>query len=76
MLRMGPPCLGCTHWHGSKGNWVWTCDAYPAGIPEEIRYWEVDHRKPYKGDNGVLYEPRDQPHKKRADRIWDALDRK
>jgi len=34
------------------------CKAYPEGIPEEILTNKVDHHKPYKGDNGIQYEPR------------------
>lgn len=44
-------CTICKH-----RNLDWTCKAYPKGIPEEIFNNEVDHRKPYKGDNGITYE--------------------
>jgi len=35
------------------------CKAFPnrSGIPVEIRYGEVSHTKPYKGDNGIQFEP-------------------
>lgn len=33
-----------------------TCSAYPQGIPEAIITSEVDHRQPYKGDNGIQFE--------------------
>lgn len=33
------------------------CEAYPNGIPEEIRLGKNDHKKPYPGDNGIQYEP-------------------
>jgi hypothetical protein len=33
------------------------CLAFPEGIPEEIITGEVDHSKPYPGDNGILYAP-------------------
>jgi len=32
-----------------------TCKAFPKGIPIEILKGEVDHRNPYKGDNGITY---------------------
>ena len=32
------------------------CKAFPKGIPEVILTGEVDHRKPFKGDNGIQFE--------------------
>jgi len=34
------------------------CKAFPKGIPDKILSNEVDHTKPYKGDNGVRFEKR------------------
>lgn len=34
-----------------------TCDAFPAGIPDEVLWNRHDHKKPYPGDNGVRFEP-------------------
>jgi hypothetical protein len=36
---------------------VLCCKAFPSGIPDEILQGEHDHREPYSGDNGILYEP-------------------
>ena len=33
------------------------CKAFPNGIPNEILTGEFDHTKPYKGDNGLRFEP-------------------
>lgn len=33
------------------------CAAFPEGIPDPILYNKVDHRKPYKGDHDVRFEP-------------------
>jgi len=33
------------------------CNAFPEEIPEEILTGEYDHTKPYKGDNGIQFEP-------------------
>lgn len=32
------------------------CDAFPDGIPDEIYIGGFDHRRPFPGDGGVLYE--------------------
>lgn len=32
-----------------------TCKAFPKGIPEEIISGKHDHRKPFRGDKGILY---------------------
>ena len=36
-----------------------TCIAYPKGIPDKILTGEINHRKPYKGDNGIQFEARE-----------------
>ena len=33
------------------------CLAFKGGISKEILNGEVDHTKPYKGDNGITFEP-------------------
>ena len=44
-------CISCTHYRmGGR------CEAYPEGIPYEIISGQVDHKKPYKGDNGIQFE--------------------
>ena len=35
------------------------CEAFEDRIPGEIWVTEVDHRKPYKGDNGIQFEFQD-----------------
>ena len=46
------PCLICVHYRGLQ-----KCDAFPEQIPAKILLWEHDHREPYKGDNGIRFEP-------------------
>lgn len=52
-------CSVCKRYRGDD-----KCDAFPEGIPQEIRMDEHDHRQPFPGDNGLLYEPvsPDTPH--------------
>jgi len=38
---------------------TFACDAFPAGIPASIIENRRDHRKPYPGDRGILFEPRE-----------------
>ena len=45
-------CILCKHFRVNE-----TCEAFPAGIPPEIRSGAFDHTKPYPGDNGVRYDP-------------------
>ena len=35
------------------------CLAFPDGIPDPIWMGENDHKKPYKGDHGIQYDPVD-----------------
>jgi len=48
-----PKCVYCKHFNHLE----WNCMAYTGGIPEEILTGEIDHTKPYKGDNGIQFEP-------------------
>ncbi len=53
-------CMRCKHYHPyTDPETVNTCNAYPDGIPLEILEDKVDHHKPYKGDHGIQFEPRD-----------------
>lgn len=40
------------------------CKAYPKHIPKIILTGKHDHRKPYKGDNGIRFEQREEKNKK------------
>lgn len=35
------------------------CEAYPDGIPMAIILIRVDHRKPYSGDHGIQFAPKE-----------------
>lgn len=64
-------CASCKHYRGLKPVGEWdtqqVCDAFPDGIPEELLVGDVDHRKPYPGDNGIRFEPEEETDKDKTD---------
>jgi hypothetical protein len=56
MIATEPICLRCTHFDRTNKNGL-TCAAFPMGIPVMIVTSVDDHRKPYPGDNGILFDP-------------------
>jgi len=58
-LLATPLCMLCKHFRQTLFPQA-TCDAYPNGIPPAILSWEHDHRTRFPGDNGILFEPRDE----------------
>lgn len=53
MTNLPPMCYSCTRVHSGEG---WRCDAFPGGIPAKIIDWRADHRIPFVGDHGILFE--------------------
>lgn len=47
-------CSRCKNYEGGK-----TCKAFKGGIPQVILDGKDDHKKPYPGDNGIMFEPID-----------------
>jgi hypothetical protein len=66
-----PPCLFCQRFNRAKDDN--TCEAFPAGIPEEIFLGDFDHRQPYPGDNDLRFEPVDQAAIEYADLFFALL---
>ena len=54
-IRISEICLICRHFRVDAPV---TCNAFPDGIPDEIRLGDFDHRQPYEGDNGITWKPR------------------
>lgn len=48
--RIPSICDACRHLRGT-----WTCDAFPGGIPVEIRMFGQSHEDPWPGDHGIQF---------------------
>jgi len=55
MIGEAPVCVECKHLIFDKGPLK--CHAYPDGIPEDITLGGNGHKKPFKGDRGIQFEP-------------------
>ncbi len=72
MTTYAPPiCTGCTRFRNDDDERL-TCDAFPDGIPDAILTSEADHRKAYKGDQGLRFDPKDLDAARYAKTILDA----
>ena len=55
IILIPPQCLKCKQYNVFKYIGV-SCKAFPNGIPEQILSGKHDHTKPFKDDNGILFE--------------------
>lgn len=55
-VLIAPICYDCKYFDKDNSYKWFKCKAYPKGIPDEIISNEIDHTKPYKGDNGIQFE--------------------
>lgn len=59
MQAVQPICMNCKHLDRDPDATSFRCSAFPDGIPEKIIFNEADHRRSYRGDNGIRYDPID-----------------
>lgn len=50
-------CSICANLNLNPNNNPPVCKAFPSGIPPEIWIGRNNHRKPFTGDNGILFTP-------------------
>ena len=53
-------CLNCRRYKPERFALPKRCQAFPDGIPDAIYFGDANHRKPYEGDGGLLYDPIDK----------------
>ena len=52
-----PICIGCRHYDRTAPGPGIRCTAFPGGVPDEIFASQADHREPFQGDQGILFDP-------------------
>jgi len=60
-----PQCFDCKFFHNDLSLSHdpmngFSCDAFPAGIPDEIINGSHDHKKPFPNDQGIRFEKADE----------------
>ena len=74
--RLAPICFGCTRLkaiqRGTEGKML--CDAFPEGIPAPIVLNDADHRRPFAGDGGKMFEAKTLADEEYATLLFDMTD--
>lgn len=66
--RTMPICLLCTHFRAQAAGL--TCDAFPDGIPAAILESRADHRRAFRKDGGVRFDPTSDVAADYADKVF------
>jgi hypothetical protein len=68
-------CPFCIHLKHTARDLA-VCDAFPQGIPDEIKFGYNHHTEPWPGDNGIQFEAREEfKHLTKSFEDIDAQDR-
>lgn len=65
MIGPAPMCYNCKHFRTD-----FKCDAFPRSIPRAILLGGFDHRKPYRGDKGIQFDPKPDTNMELIDFIY------
>jgi len=65
-------CLYCLHYNAEKS--IFSCKAFPNGIPLDIASGQFNHHKAFKGDKGIRFKL-DEEKIKREEKIQKLLER-
>jgi len=72
MQTLPPICIRCAHFHRDAPTGI-TCHAFPdaaaGGIPDAILETRHDHHRPFLGDRGIRFHPKDEQAHEDADMI-------
>jgi excisionase family DNA binding protein len=49
-------CFECKYFRGARQG---KCEAFPDQIPSEIWSGNIEHNKPFPGDRGISFQPKD-----------------
>ena len=55
-MKSLPMCMDCEHFREAKHG---ICDAFPRKIPNEIWSGDFKHDKPFSGDQGIRFRPKE-----------------
>ena len=66
-----PICMGCRRFNTADEEAL-TCEAFPARIPEAI-VLGADHRQPFPGDGGLLFDPVNEEASEYARELFDPV---
>lgn len=55
-MQLPPMCIGCERFNRSNID-LFSCEAFPDGIPKEIVRNLFDHRIAFPGDGGLTFVP-------------------